>query len=95
MKTAAEFFKENYPDVFDDIHDAANEEESVIVPITQLMDEYHQHCLYGITKEEITGAADEYEKEACCIKDLPALKMIINEDFVAGAKWILSKLKGE
>ena len=39
---AKEYFKENYPDVFNDIDDQQNPEESVAVPIAQLMEEYHQ-----------------------------------------------------
>ena len=39
---AKEYFKENYPDVFNDIDDQQNPEESVAVPIALLMESYHQ-----------------------------------------------------
>jgi hypothetical protein len=40
---------------------------------------------------DISDAASAYEKIACCEKDHPFLKTYVNEDFVAGAIWMLDQ----
>ena len=48
------------------------------------------HTLYTepVSEGEIETAASEWEKGQCCDKDHPFLKEYVNEDFVAGVKWL-------
>jgi hypothetical protein len=41
-----------------------------------------------INSGDISTAASAYEKICCCEADHPWLKEYVNEDFVAGAKWM-------
>ena len=61
--------------------------------IATLIEDYHQAKLYEITEEKKHDAAHEYEKNASCGD--PMVRDYVNEDFIAGINWALSKLKGD
>lgn len=84
MAATEYLIKEGYPDWI--VKDSAFYKSLAI-----LMESYHQSKIAEITEEEIKEAADKWEFEASA--GLAA--DYVNEDFVAGANWALSKLKRE